>query len=125
MDQLDEITERIKNMQTTAESRIDTSVELGYVISELDRPFSLKNTVLLISKLFYSCMFEPQDRLFLETLETLQLQVRELRRQEHSRYHVSSFGTYERSRRHALVTDLDAIYQRMTSMMERQNDLLQ
>ena len=70
-------------------------------------------------------MFEPQDRLFLETLETLQLQVRELRRQEHSRYHVSSFGTYERSRRHALVTDLDAIYQRMTSMMERQNDLLQ
>ena len=39
MDQLDEITERIKNMQTTAESRIDTSVELGYVISELDSPF--------------------------------------------------------------------------------------
>ena len=31
MDQLDEITERVNNMRTTATSRTDTSVELGYV----------------------------------------------------------------------------------------------
>lgn len=70
-------------------------------------------------------MFEPQDRLFLETLEKIQLQIRELRRQEHCRYHVSTFGTFERIRRHALVSDLDAIHRRMCSMMDKQNDLLQ
>ena len=70
-------------------------------------------------------MFEPQDRLFLETLENLQLQVRELRRQEHCRYHASTFGTFEKSRRHALVSDLDSIYKRMTSMMTHQDELLQ
>ena len=41
MDQLDEISERVKNLKTTSQSRIDTSVELGYVlITDLDH-FSL------------------------------------------------------------------------------------
>ena len=70
------------------------------------------------------CAFEPQDRLFLDTLEKCQEQMKNLKRLEYRRYPDSTHGTFEKTRRFFLVNDMNDILNRFNSMMEHQKELL-
>ena len=54
----------------------------------------------------------------------MQLQMKELRRQEHCRYRDVAHGSLEKSRRYLLVSDLDSVLKKMNSMMDQQMRLL-
>ena len=69
-------------------------------------------------------MFEPQDRLFLDTLAKCQEQMTNLKRLEYRRYPDIAHGTSEKTRRLFLVNDLDDILKKFNKMMDHQKELL-
>ena len=68
--------------------------------------------------------FEPQDRLFMRTVERFRSEITQLLIQERRRYHECSYGTFEKSRRYAMYNGLQKVTDRLNLLLNEQDEML-
>ena len=68
--------------------------------------------------------FEPQDRLFLRTVERFRSEITQLLIQERRRYHECSYGTFEKSRRYAMYHGLQKVSDRLNLLLNEQDEMI-
>ena len=73
---------------------------------------------------FFSTAFEPQDRLFLRTVQDVKANIDQLYHQERRRYKDASYGSFEKSRRFAMLSGLTRVTDQMEKMIIEQHRML-
>ena len=68
--------------------------------------------------------FEPQDRLFLNSIDRFRDEITQLMIHERKRYHDASYGSYEKTRRFAMVSGLQRTLDSLRSTMTEQEQLM-
>ena len=68
--------------------------------------------------------FEPQDRLFLRHVQEIKRQIDQLYHQERRRYKDASYGSFEKSRRFALLSGLTTVNDLMEKLIHEQHTML-
>ena len=68
--------------------------------------------------------FESQDRLFLSRVERFRDEITQLMILERKRYHDASYGTYEKTRRFAMLSGLQRTQDSLQSMIAEQEQLM-
>ena len=68
--------------------------------------------------------FEPQDRLFMRSVDRFRDEINQLLVKERRRYHDASYGTFEKSRRYAMYIGLHKTVNCMDSLLKEQTEML-
>ena len=75
-------------------------------------------------EVMFRTAFEPQDRLFLTRIDRFRDEVTQLMIHERKRYHDASYGSYEKTRRFAMVSGLQRTQNSIQSMIAEQEQLM-
>ena len=77
-----------------------------------------------LKNILLSTEFEPQDRLFLRHIQELKGSIDQLYQQERRRYKDASYGSFEKSRRHSLLSGLTQITDSFDKIIREQHRML-
>ena len=114
MDRLEDMQNALEELTTTAKSRARNALKFGWV----------RSTTVSFLPTIKRCIFEPQDKLLLETLRNCQNNLNSIRDQERERYRNASYGSFEKSRRFAMADGLSKLSDGLQALMQEQRTML-